>query len=72
MAIKEEIAEKRDEEFINVETSYKKTRQIMLQKKFEQLYKDRVNADVREQKRLRTTINNEENRKDTVMKQVSV
>ena len=30
MAIKEGESDKRDEEFINVETSYKKTRQIML------------------------------------------
>ena len=44
----------------------------MLQKKFEGLYSDRVNADVREQKRLKTTINHEETRKETVMKNLSV
>ena len=44
----------------------------MLEKSLNHLYKDRIKADVREQKRLRTTINNEENRKDTVMKTVSV
>ena len=72
MAIKEGEIDRRDEEFVNVETSYKKTRQIMLQKKFDALYRDRVKADVREQKRLRATINNEEGRKDTVMKNLSV
>ena len=48
MAIKEGETEGRDEDFINVESSYRKTRQIMLVTKFENLYKDRINADIRE------------------------
>jgi len=36
---------KRDEEFVNVETSFRKTRQIMLQKKFETMYTENLNDD---------------------------
>lgn len=45
MAIKEIDEIKRDEEFNSVETTYRKLRQIMLHKKFETLFRDRVAAD---------------------------
>lgn len=35
----------REEDFISIETPYKKQRQIMLTKKFETLYTDSLNAD---------------------------
>jgi hypothetical protein len=51
MAIKEVDEIKRDEEFNSVETTYRKLRQIMLHKKFETLFRDRVAADQSEQRR---------------------
>ena len=45
MAIKETDEIKRDEEFVNVETPYRKVRQVMLQKKFETLFRDRAAAE---------------------------
>lgn len=51
MAIKEIDEIKRDEEFCAVEVSYRRLRQIMLQKKFETLFRDRVTADSTEQRR---------------------
>lgn len=45
MAIKEHDEIKRDEEFNHVETTYRRMRQIMLQKKFETLYRERIAAD---------------------------
>jgi bacillopeptidase F (M6 metalloprotease family) len=51
MAIKETDEIKRDEEFVNVETPYKKVRQVMLQKKFETLFRDRAAAEQADQRR---------------------
>jgi len=42
----------RIEDFVNIETSYKKTRQNMLRKKFESLYQETLNADESEAKRI--------------------
>jgi hypothetical protein len=43
---------KRDEHFTAVECSYKKIRSIMLQKKFESIFTDNLNADEQDQKRM--------------------
>ena len=51
MAIKETDEINRDEEFVNVETPYKKVRQVMLQKKFETLFRDRAAAEQADQRR---------------------
>ena len=48
MAIKESDEVKKEEEFANVETSYKKMRQVMLFKKFESIFHERVGADNKE------------------------
>jgi hypothetical protein len=49
--IKEADEIKREEEFNAVETPYRKMRQVMLQKKFETIFRDRVTADSTEQRR---------------------
>lgn len=49
MNIKKNEEFKRDEEFMAVETSFKKMRQIMLQKKFETIYTDNLNGDPNDQ-----------------------
>lgn len=51
MAIKESDEIKREEEYVNVETTYKKMRQVMLQKKFETLFRDRAAAEQADQRR---------------------
>ena len=51
MSIKEIDEIRRDEDFNNVETSYKNMRKIMLQKKFETFLRDRIAADQTEQRR---------------------
>jgi hypothetical protein len=51
MAIKESDEIKRDEEFNAVEASYRKVRQVMLQKKFETLHRDHTQAETNEQRR---------------------
>jgi len=48
MAIKESEEAKKYEEFVNVETSYKKTREIMLTTKFMSLFSDRQALDNKE------------------------
>ena len=68
MAIKNSDEIKREEEFVNVETSYKKMRQIMLFKKFESIFHERSNADNKEQKRLKKIIDKEEKRKHNAQK----
>lgn len=45
MAIKESDEIRREEEYVNVEASYRKMRQVMLQKKFETINRDHTNAD---------------------------
>ena len=45
MAVKDIDDVRRVEEFSHVETSYRKLRLIMLQKKYESLYRDRAGAD---------------------------
>lgn len=64
MAIKESDEIKREEEFNNVETSYKKLRQVMLFKKFETIFHERSNADNKEQKRLKKIIDKEDKRRN--------
>jgi hypothetical protein len=51
MSIKDVDEIRREEEFNNVETSYKQMRKIMLQKKFETFLRDRIAADQTEQRR---------------------
>ena len=51
MAIKDSDEIKRDEEFNAVEASYRRVRQVMLQKKFETLHRDHTQADANEQRR---------------------
>lgn len=48
MAIKDSDEIKRDEEFNAVEASYRRVRQVMLQKKFETLHRDHTQADANE------------------------
>ncbi len=48
MAIKDSEDLRREEEFVNVETSFKKMRQIMLSKKFGSLFSDRCQSDNKE------------------------
>lgn len=48
MAIKESEEVRKEEEFVNVETSYKKARAIMLSKKFGSIFQDRCAADNKE------------------------
>lgn len=43
-------------------------RLIMLSKKFGSLYTDRVNADLKEQKRLRKMVEKDEKRKESILK----
>lgn len=52
LAIKPSDEYQRDEDFVAVETSYKKMRQIMLVKKFETLYTENLNADENDNKRI--------------------
>lgn len=51
MSIKEIDEIRREEEFNNVETTYKHMRKVMLQKKFETFLRDRIAADQTEQRR---------------------
>ena len=53
---------KRDEHFTAVECSYKKIRAIMLQKKFESIFTDNLNADEQEQKRMDQIVERETSR----------
>lgn len=48
MSIKETDEIKKEEEFVNVETSYKRVRDIMLSKKFGSIFADRSNSDNKE------------------------
>ena len=68
MAIKEQDEIKRDEEFNSIETSYRKQRQVMLQKKFETLYRDRVSAEGSEQRRWQGILEGVEKERRQVMK----
>lgn len=63
MAIRESDEVRKEEEFVNVETSYKKMRQIMLHKKFESIFHERAGADNKEQKRLKKVVEKEDKRK---------
>jgi hypothetical protein len=68
MSIKESDEIKKEEEFVNVETSYKKVRQIMLGKKFGHIFQDRTQSDNKEQKRLKKIVEKEEKRIAAIMK----
>jgi hypothetical protein len=48
LCIKDSEEVRKDEEFNNVETPYRKLRQIMLFKKFESIFTDRAAADNKE------------------------
>jgi hypothetical protein len=50
---------RRDEEFVAVETSFKKTKALMLQKKFETLYTESLNADEADITRMNKTADKE-------------
>jgi hypothetical protein len=50
----------RDEEFIAVETSWKKTKCLMLQKKFETLYSEKTNAEEQDLQRMRKVTEKEQ------------
>ena len=63
MNIKKNDEFKRDEEFMAVETSFKKMRQIMLQKKFETIYTDNLNGDPNDQARLDKMADKEQQRR---------
>jgi hypothetical protein len=66
LAIKPNDEYQRDEDFVAVETSYKKMRQIMLIKKFETLYPENLNADENDLKRIDKVVEREEQRKKQV------
>mmetsp|Transcript_9737 Transcript_9737/g.9476 ORF Transcript_9737/g.9476 Transcript_9737/m.9476 type:complete len:279 (-) Transcript_9737:2744-3580(-) len=68
MAVKESQEVRKDEEFVNVETSFKKVREIMLNKKFGNFFSDRCSADNKEQKRLKKVIDKEEKRVQSLFK----
>jgi hypothetical protein len=68
MSLKQSDETKKDEEFVNVETSYKRLRQIMLNKKFESIFAERCNADNKELKRLKKAADKEEKRKAAIVK----
>lgn len=72
LAIKESDEIKKEEEFINVETSFKRTREIMLSKKFGTIFQDRIASDNKEQKRLKKLVEREEKRLITVQKPGSI
>jgi hypothetical protein len=57
---------KREEEFTAIECSFKKIRNIMLQKKFETIYTENLNTDESEQKRIEKTADRENNRKKQI------
>ena len=65
-AIKPNEEYQRDEDFMSVETTYKKMRQIMLVKKFETIYTENLNADENDLKRIDKIVEREEQRKKTV------
>lgn len=66
MNIKKNEEFKRDEEFMAVETSFKKMRQIMLQKKFETIYTDNLNGDPNDQARIDKMADKEQMRRRNV------
>jgi hypothetical protein len=53
----------RDEDFLAVDTNYKKMRKIMLVKKFETIYTENLNADENDLKRIDKIVEREEQRK---------
>ncbi len=48
LCIKEPDEVTKDEEFNHVETSYRRLREIMLYKKFDSIYNERANANVKD------------------------
>lgn len=63
LCLKEPDEIKSEQEFNHVETSYKRLRQTMLHNKFDTIYNDRANADNKEHKKLKRTIDKEDRRK---------
>ena len=63
---------RRDDEFNNVETSYRKLRQIMLQRKFETLYRDRIAAEPSDHRRWQGIFEGVDKEKRLVMKNSSI
>jgi hypothetical protein len=72
MAIKDSDEIKREEEFVNVETSYRKMRQVMLQKKFETLFRDRAAAEQSDQRRWQGVLEGVEKDKRSVLKNAPI
>lgn len=72
MSIRENEESKKPDEFVNVETSYRKLREIMLTKKFGSIFADRQNADIKEQKKLKKIVEKEERRKAAIMKPANI
>jgi len=68
LAIKDSEEIRKEEDFVNVETSYRKTRYIMLNHKFGEFFKERSKQDLKELKRLKKSIDKEEKRKDNIFK----
>ena len=66
LAIKATEEYQRDEDFLAVDTPYKKMRQIMLVKKFETLYTENLNADENDTKRIDKIVEREEGRRKQV------
>jgi len=63
LAIKPNEEFQRDEDFVPIETSYKKMRQVMLVKKFETVYTENLNADENDVKRIAAIVKREEQRR---------
>ena len=63
LVVKEEERLGKEEDFLNDGTSYKLMKAIMLNKKFESIYKMRVKSDEKEQRRYRRILEREEKRK---------
>lgn len=72
MAIKESDEVRHEEEFCNVETSYRKLRQLMLQKKFETLFRERASAEASDQRRWQGILEGVEKDRRNVMKPANI
>jgi hypothetical protein len=72
MSIKDVDEIRREEEFNHVEASYRKIRQVMLQKKFEAIFRERTAADTAEQRRYEGIFEGVEKEKRQTMKVASL
>jgi hypothetical protein len=67
LVLKEEEGVRREEDFIPAETNYRKMLMLMLNKKFEAIFINRVNIEKKEQARLKKQQEREEKKKKSGM-----